>query len=214
MSNPEELLSVQFGCGCIAPEAWLNFDVSPTLRLSKIPGLQKLLHLPPWPPQVRYGNVVQGLPVPDGSCRRLFSDNMLEHLSLADAKRTLANCRKILAPEGVFRLFLPDMHAHVETYLSLRKSSPAEAAHKFMQLMAVGLTERERGLKGMLRRWLGNSRHLWMWDEAAMKAALTEAGFGTIRRARYLDSGDPMFNQIESTHPEWADYVLGVEARC
>jgi hypothetical protein len=198
----------------MAPEGWLNFDVSPTMLLSKVPGLKRLLHLPPWPPQVRYGNVARGLPVPDGSCARLFSHNMLEHLTLADAKRTLANSRKMLAPDGVFRLFLPDMHAHVQTYLSLRESTPTEAAHIFIDLMDMGVREREPGLVGMLRRWLGNSRHLWMWDEAALRAALTEAGFGTIRRARYLDSGDPMFTPMESAHPEWAEYVLGMEARC
>jgi hypothetical protein len=53
-----------------------------------------------------------------------------------------------------------------------------------------------------------------MWDEAALKAAFTEAGFSSVRRARYLDSGDPMFSQMEGAHPEWVDYMLGIEARC
>ena len=28
---------VQYGCGLSAPNEWINFDVSPTLRIQKIP---------------------------------------------------------------------------------------------------------------------------------------------------------------------------------
>jgi Methyltransferase domain len=214
MSHPTQSLSVHFGCGIVTPEGWENFDASPTLRLSKIPGLGKLLKLPSWPARARCGDVVKGLPVPPGSCKRLFSHNMLEHLSLEDAHTTLTNCRRLLAPDGVFRLFIPDMYCHVQTYLSLRESRPAQAAPTFIELMDMGTRKRDRGLKGLLKGWLGNSRHLWMWDEAALAAALEEAGFSRIKRVRYLDSGDPMFDMLEVQHPEWAEYVLGMESRC
>ena len=209
----KQYLSVHFGCGLEASKGWLNFDASPSLRLCKIPGLQRLLHLPAWPADVRYGDVVRGLPVPDRACRRLFCHNMLEHLSLEDAKKALANCHRLLSPDGTFRLFVPDLRCHVETYLSLAESAPPGAAHRFIELLDMGLASRPRGVKGFLHSWLGNSRHLWMWDEAAMTAAVREAGFGRVRRVRYLDSGDPMFDQLEQSHPEWTDYALGVEAR-
>ncbi|MCI5142460.1 MAG: methyltransferase type 11, partial [Candidatus Electrothrix sp. ATG1] len=28
---------IHYGCGLSAPESWLNFDASPTLRLQRIP---------------------------------------------------------------------------------------------------------------------------------------------------------------------------------
>lgn len=211
--HSDKALSVHFGCGLEAPEGWLNFDVSPSLRLSKVPGLQTLLGLPSWPARIRYGDVVRGLPVPQGSCRRLFCHNMLEHLSLADAQTTLANCRKLLAADGVLRLFVPDLACHVQIYLSLKDSGSPWASHKLVELLDMGLAKRERGLKGLLRSLFGNSRHLWMWDEAAMTEALKEAGFRSIRRVQYLDSGDPMFDRLEGSHPEYKDWELGMEAR-
>lgn len=214
LMHSDESLSVHFGCGLDAPEGWLNFDVSPSLLLSKVPGLQTLLRLPPWPAAVRYGNVVRGLPVAQGSCRRLFSHNMLEHLSLADVKITLANCRKLLAADGVLRIFVPDLFCHVQIYLSLKDSGSPGAAHKLIELLDMGLAKREHGLGAMLRSLFGNSRHLWMWDESAMTDALKEAGFRSIRRVQYLDSGDPMFDRLEGLHPDYKDWELGMEARC
>jgi hypothetical protein len=36
-----------------------------------------------------------------------------------------------------------------------------------------------------------------MWDYASMKAALTEVGFADIRRAKFNDSVDDMFELVE-----------------
>jgi len=74
-------LTVQFGCGIRAPVERLNFDISPTLTSSRIPGLSRLLNPPPWPTHVRKGNNVKGLPIPDASCHRLYRDQVLEHLT-------------------------------------------------------------------------------------------------------------------------------------
>jgi hypothetical protein len=45
--------------------------------------------------------------------------------------------------------------------------------------------------KESLQHWLGNSAHLWMWDERSLAARLRQHGFVNIRRAACGDSEDP-----------------------
>jgi hypothetical protein len=66
---------VQYGCGLSAPAEWINFDVSPTLRIQKIPilgGLLKGRLNTRFPDNVRYGDIIKGLPVADNSCDGLY----------------------------------------------------------------------------------------------------------------------------------------------
>lgn len=63
-------LYLQYGCGWCAPEGWLNFDASPTLRFERLPLIGRLhtRNAERFPANVRYGDVVKGLPPADGSC--------------------------------------------------------------------------------------------------------------------------------------------------
>ena len=47
------------------------------------------------------------------------------------------------------------------------------------------------------REWLGNSAHLWMWDERPLTQQLREHGFSRIRRAEFGDAEDARFNEVE-----------------
>lgn len=48
-----------------------------------------------------------------------------------------------------------------------------------------------------MRAWLGNSAHLWMWDEKSGKEDLMTIGFTAIRRAQYGDSSESPFGMVE-----------------
>jgi hypothetical protein len=203
-------LYVQYGCGLCAPTGWENFDVSPTLRLQKIPLLGRLLTRagPTFPKNVRYGDIVRGLPISAGSCAVIYCSHVLEHLSLADFRTALRRTLEYLRPGGVFRFVLPDLEKLAGDYVS---SSDVRASITFMQETYLGHLTRQRGVGGALRAWLGNSEHLWMWDFKAMSAELVESGFGDIRRAQFGDSADPRFREVED--PGRWHGQLGVECR-
>src|SRR5688500_9781215 len=118
---------VQYGCGLCAPEGWLNFDASPTLRIQRVPGLGLIGRKfgPVFPPQVRYGAICRGLPVAEKSCDGVYCSHVLAHLSLEDCRAALKNTYRILRPGGTFRLVLPDLRVTVEEYLA---SDSAEAS--------------------------------------------------------------------------------------
>ena len=107
-----EKLYVQYGCGLSAPKEWQNFDASPTLRLQRLPIfgalLKKQLNVV-FPKEVRYGDIVKGLPLKENSCSGIYCSHVLEHLALKDFRTALINTYKILKPGGVFRCLVPDL---------------------------------------------------------------------------------------------------------
>ena len=111
---------VHYGCGLTAPVQWENFDVSPTLRIQKIPLLGRLVRQrlnAQFPENVRYGNIIKGLPVLEDSCDGVYCSHTLEHLSLVDFRKALANTKKILKPGGIFRCVVPDLESAARKYI-------------------------------------------------------------------------------------------------
>ena len=188
-------LYVQYGCGFSAPAGWLNFDASPTLRFERSPfGFLYTRNSQRFPRGVQYGNIVRGLPVPENSVRGLYCSHVLEHLSLLDCDRALASSARYLQKGGIFRIAIPDLERCARQYLA----DPApDAAVRFMYETGLGREERSRGFVGLLKDWIGNSAHLWMWDERSLAARLRQHGFVDIRRAALGDSEDPRFAEVE-----------------
>jgi Methyltransferase domain len=200
---------IQFGCGLCAPPGWRNFDVSPTLRLQRLPLIGSRLHgknLPFFPVNAEYGDIVQGLPVPVNSCRAVYSSHVLEHLALDDLRTSLKNIYSYLQDGGVFRFVVPDLEILARTYLT---SPEPDASLVFMEQGCLGKRTRPRTLRALVRDRVGNSSHLWMWDFKSMSAELRTVGFRRIRRAELGDSADPRFADVEEAD-RWKD-CLGME---
>ena len=202
---------VQYGCGTCAPDGWTNFDCSPTLRLQRLPLVGSAFRASAavvFPQSVRYGDIVRGLPLPDASANAVYCSHVLEHLSLLDLRTALRNTLQILRPHGTFRMVLPNLRFIAEQYVA---DAGPDAAPTFMRETMLGVERRPRGVNGLLRAWLGNTRHLWMWDYASLSSELIAAGFTSPRPAVFHDSSDQMFRAVES-ESRWRD-ALGIECR-
>ncbi|GAB6041426.1 class I SAM-dependent methyltransferase [Endothiovibrio diazotrophicus] len=210
MSLANDPTYLQYGCGWCAPEGWLNFDASPTLRFERLPLIWRLYtrNEQRFPANVRYGNVADGLPLANASCAALYCSHVLEHLALDELRAALAESHRLLRPDGRFRLVVPDLEVEVERY---RNDPSAAAALSLMERTELGWESRPRSLAGLLREWLGNSRHRWMWDFRSLAAELEGAGFREIRRARFGDSAEPRYREVED-EGRWRD-ALGIECR-
>jgi SAM-dependent methyltransferase len=191
---------LQYGCGWDAPDGWLNFDASPSLRVERIPFIGKSLsallkgNSAPFPDNVQYGDIIRGLPVEAQSCDGVYCSHILEHLSLEDFRIALDSTNKLLKSGGIFRFVLPDLAFYIREY---QASDSPTAALDFMRSSGIGEPHRNRGLRGLAKEILGNSRHRWMWDYPSMEAELKSAGFTHIRRAEFGDSVDPRFREAE-----------------
>src|SRR5262245_36915705 len=187
---------MQYGCGFCAPQDWLNFDASPTLRFERIPLLGRLYARTGrrFPENVRYGDIVRGLPVSLESCRGIYCSHVLEHHTYDELRAALRNTYSYLSPGGTFRMVLPDLETLTRSYLA----DPSEhAAYRLMEAMDLGRKHRSRSLAGFALEWLGHSAHQWMWDEKSLAHELRDAGFVAIRRAQFNDCADTGFLAVE-----------------
>ena len=199
LGKPEGVY-VQFGCGpSSCPVRWINFDASPTLRLQQLPVIGKFFRRGAiiFPDQVRFGDIVKGLPIDDGSAQGVYASHVLEHLSLADFWTALDRTFRLLRPGGIFRLVIPDLEIRAQKYLEKLTLGDSAANSWFMRKVHLGLEHRTRGLEALARSIFGNSAHLWMWDERSMTAALEKVGFIGVRRCRFNDSQDEAFRLVE-----------------
>ncbi|MFN8115600.1 MAG: methyltransferase domain-containing protein [Bacteroidia bacterium] len=192
---------VQYGCGHSAPKEWVNFDVSPTLRIQKTPiiGLlvKKKLNTT-FPSNVLYGDIIKGLPIEDNTCDGLYCSHTLEHLALDEFRIALKNSYRILKKGGVFRCIVPDLEHIAREYITSLEKGDDLASVKFVSETLLGSESRQKGIKNFISSFYGNSKHLWMWDSNSMTAELKNAGFSKIRNCVFNDSSDPMFALVEN----------------
>jgi SAM-dependent methyltransferase len=206
-------LYVQFGCGLCAPTSWRNFDASPTLRWEKVPlvGKLSLRNKNRFPENVAYGDIVNGLPLLPCSCAGIYASHVLEHLSLEDSRRALANTLSYLIPGGVFRLVVPDMERLCRDYLAALEAGNRDAVMRLMENSGLGQKERPKKVMGKVVHVFGNSAHRWMWDYAALSLELEKTGFVDLRRCQCADCADPAFSEVED--PARFDASLAIECR-
>ena len=214
MTKSTTKIYVQYGCGLSAPKEWINFDVSPTLRIQKTPILGTILKSKlkvVFPKNVLYGDIIKGLPIDENSCDGLYCSHTLEHLSLKDFRQALINSFKVLKKGGIFRCIVPDLESLARLYIKELDNGDNLASLNFMNRTALGMQERPRGLKGFLNSFFGNSRHLWMWDNKSLLAELKDVGFTQIRACKFNDSEDEMFKSVEDINR--FENVVAIECR-
>lgn len=200
MSDGEDGLYIQYGCGLSCPDGWLNFDGSPTLRVERLPlfgGAMRRAGKAVFPGNVLYGDIVKGLPVKKGVASGVYSSHVLEHLDRTSVSRALSNTYDLLAPGGAFRLVVPDLSWRTQQFIKAHEKGCWSAADDFMTCTYLGVFEPSSGIRDRLRTIFGNSAHRWMYDFALMKRLLEDAGFSDIRRCKFGDAVDPMFALVE-----------------
>lgn len=205
---------VQYGCGLSAPNQWINFDVSPTLRIQKTPIIGNILKKKLntiFPSNVKYGDIIKGLPMEENSCSGLFCSHTLEHLSLIDFRLALKNSYNILKKDGIFRCIVPDLEFAAISYLKELENRKPNASINFLNNTLLGIKERPQSIKGFISSFFGNSNHLWMWDKQSLAEELKNVGFNNIRICKFNDCEDEMFKLVENI--DRFEYAVAIESR-
>src|SRR6266852_4700932 len=89
---------LNLGCGLRFHPDWVNLDLHPCSEAVQQCDLQK------------------ELPFPDGSFDVVYHSHILEHFSQRNGLRFLERCHKVLRPEGILRVVVPDLERIVEFY--------------------------------------------------------------------------------------------------
>ncbi|MDB5123005.1 MAG: methyltransferase protein [Mucilaginibacter sp.] len=189
---------VQYGCGFSAPAEWINYDASPTLWFERLPVLGKLYtrNQQRFPANVKFGDIIKGLPEKPESCDGVYCSHILEHLAYNDFIIALRNTYVLLKPGGIFRGVVPDLKSAVMNYIEQYDNVDAPA-NELMRNTMLGVENREHSLSSHIKSLYGNSKHLWMWDYKSLAFELKKAGFVNVRQCRFGNSDDPIFNLVE-----------------
>ena len=204
------MTSVHYGCGHYAPDGWLNFDASLTLKVERLPVVGKMIkkNFQRFPENVMFGDIVRGLPVPAASVDSVYASHVLEHLSRTGMLEALKNTFSMLKPNGTFRLIVPDLEARARRYIN-DIGSRHDANDWFIRAACLGRETDPRGVVQHASEFLGRSKHLWMWDYPSMKAVLELVGFVSVRRCNIGDSGLREFESVER-HDRFYDEALNI----
>ena len=92
-------LYLNVGCGSNFHSAWVNIDIYSAI------------------PEVISHDIRQGLPFHDNNFDACYSSHVIEHLTPAEAEKLLAECFRVLKPNGVIRVVVPDLESIVRIYL-------------------------------------------------------------------------------------------------
>lgn len=171
---------LHIGAGQESIPGWINIDNQ------ALPGVDQVL------------DVREGLPFSEVAS--IYAEHFLEHLTLDEGLAFLAECRRVLAPDGVLRLSTPNLDWVMLTHYR----GPA-TDEKDAQLDCFRLNR-------AFHAW----GHQFLYNRATLAATLRTAGFASTLFRAYGESDRPEFAGLER-HETWVDtpelpHVLIVEA--
>src|SRR5579884_1880181 len=96
---------VNLGCGSSFHPAWLNIDQ--------------------WAPgtAIQGHDLGNGIPLPDQSADVVYHSHVLEHFERKDAQQFLKDCYRVLKPNGIIRVVVPDLERIARLYLRAMEES-------------------------------------------------------------------------------------------
>lgn len=200
VADPRILLNL--GCGPnVEMSRWTDIDGSWNLRVQTswwgrpFVGLLAGRSGYRWPSHVRWMDITKGLPFADVSADAVYASHVLEHLYREDAIALLSECHRILKPEGVIRLVLPDLRHMVANYLS---DDHPESAIRFNIDLLMRDSQAPAGLIGRLKYLFADHHsHKFMYDAPLLMRDLEMAGFREVDQHLYLDSRIPEIADVE-----------------
>lgn len=128
---------------------------------------------------LRYPLKIEGETV-DG----IFTEHTLEHLVYQDVDKIINECYRILKPNGVIRIVLPDLSLFIRNYCE----ENSDWFDKWEKLIFIDSSDPERARRRLLTKLQAISfvtqeyGHQSAWDFATLEAYLAKSGFREISR--------------------------------
>jgi len=179
-ASESPVVRLHIGCGQQSLPGWINIDNQ------GLPGVDQVL------------DVRRGLPF--SGVATIYAEHFLEHLALDDGLAFLAECRRVLLPDGVLRLSTPNLDWVMLTHYRGPGASPDDAREDCFRI--------NRAFHG----W----GHQFLYNATTLESVLAAAGFARADRCSYGKSERPELAGLER-HETWEDtpdlpHVLVVEA--
>lgn len=112
-------------------------------------------------------NLLDGIPFPDASFDTVYHSHLLEHFTADQAKSFLNQCFRVLKPEGIIRVVVPDLEQITRAYLDqLSRATAGErlAADNHHWMLVELLDQCTRHVSGGEMQRLLERKSLANWD--------------------------------------------------
>ncbi len=173
------------GAGQAPIDGWLNTDTVPFTNV--------------W-----YLDASRRFPFDDHSFDYVYSEHMIEHISVEDALRTVAEFFRVLRPGGRVRLATPGLEYLCALYEAPYSSRKQKYVHEYLE--ASGARSLGDGRAQVLNRSFRAHGHCFIHDRSSLGAILETAGFREVTFPEVMGSSDPHLRGLETRATgEYAD---------
>jgi SAM-dependent methyltransferase len=195
-SSASRRLKIHLGCALNTPSDWINVDGSWGAWLAKYQRLRNFLKrsklfshqllIKNWNPDILVHDLRKSLPFPDNSIAAIYACHVLEHLYLTESQKLLKECYRVMEPDGIIRIVVPDLRAIVLEYSEGKEKktgSHLTLADRLNQRLSLRSETPPVGnliykIYSIVKDF---HSHKWMYDADSLSHHVKQAGFTNIR---------------------------------
>ncbi|MDA1095644.1 MAG: methyltransferase domain-containing protein [Chloroflexi bacterium] len=168
-----------------------------------------------------FGGDAAAIPVPDLSCETVFCSHMFEHIPHTRLETILLEFNRVLSPDGVLRVLLPDLKKVAEAYVNgdaefFREAKEEDESLRtdlgfggmFMNFIVSPGQDTALMNRG-LNQFIAGYAHLYSYDFEMMKILLERSGFGDVRQMEFCQSSYPDYEEplhVKGLEPVWENF--------
>ena len=238
---------INLGCGtktCQSPDV-INIDWSIYLVLKKNFFLRILLsrllskeryhNFKKLPDNIVVHDLRKGIPFKNDSVDAVYHSHLLEHIDRSNVKNFLREVFRVLKPNGVHRIVVPNLYflckSYIENYNKCNAENIISEKHdnyiaaileQSVRKEAYGSSKQNKVLRIIENILLGDARkrgetHQWMYDDINLAHILNEIGFKNIKTQTFSSSYILNWNKyrldLDEDNNEYKYGSLYIEAR-
>lgn len=205
------MLILNLGCGnktCNRKEVIsIDWSVSLVLKknfflrtiLSKFLSKERLYNINKLPNNIIVHNLKKGIPYENNSVDAVYHSHLLEHLDRSNVRGFLMEVFRVLKPNGIQRIVVPDLYllckSYIDNYEKCFLNNQISQRHEdyiaalleqSVRKEAYGSSKQNKIFRIIENFILGDARkrgetHQWMYDRVNLSNILSEIGFKDIK---------------------------------
>jgi predicted SAM-dependent methyltransferase len=137
-----------------------------------------------------------GIPFPDASVIAVYASHFMEHLTYKEGQKMLAECKRVLKPNGTLLLTVPNSRLYIETYVN---NDAAFLKDKVLFDKAWNNTTKLDYVNYMAHM---DGHHKYMFDEENLLKVMEKAGFKNAKLRSFNAEIDLAERDFESIYSE------------